>query len=126
MAGLLKRREQRRSMAEGAIHAGERYRDLVDDIDGIVWEADPTTLRFSFVSRRATDLVGYPPERWLAEPNFWASHIHPDDRERSIATCASAVGRGEDHTFDYRMIAADGRTGWLQDRVSVVTDPQGL
>jgi PAS domain S-box-containing protein len=125
MTGVLKRRQQRRSAAEAAARAGERYRDLVDDIDGIVWEADPRTFRFSFVSRRAADLVGYPPERWLAEPDFWASHIHPEDRERSVAFCTAAVERGEDHTFDYRMIAADGRIVWLRDRVRVVKGRDG-
>jgi PAS domain S-box-containing protein len=125
MTGLLKRREQRRVLAEAAVHAGQRYRDLVDDIDGIVWEADPRTLQFSFVSRRAVDLLGYPLERWLAEPDFWASHVHPEDRERSVAFCAAAVGRGEDHTFDYRMTAADGRVVWLRDSVSVVKDRDG-
>jgi PAS domain S-box-containing protein len=125
MTGVLKRRQQRRSSVEGAALAGERYRELVDDIDGIVWEADPRTFRFSFVSRRAADLVGYPPERWLAEPDFWASHIHPEDRERTVALRTAAVERGEDHTFDYRMTAADGRTVWLRDRVRVVKGRDG-
>src|SRR5262249_31532529 len=38
MVGALKRRELRRITARESSRAGERYRDLVDDIDGVVWE----------------------------------------------------------------------------------------
>jgi PAS domain S-box-containing protein len=125
MTGMLKRREQRLSWAAAAVRADERYRALVEDIDGIVWEADPVTFEFSFVGGRALSLLGYPPPQWLGEPGFWANHIHPDDRERSVAFCVASVARGEDHTFDYRMVAADGRSVWMRDRVSLVKDLDG-
>ncbi len=59
----------------------QRYRDLIQGLDAIVWEADARTLTFSFVSRRAETVLGYPVERWLREPDFWARRIHPDDRD---------------------------------------------
>ena len=125
MVGVLKRREQRRASAEVIVRAGERFRDLVDELDVIVWEADPVDLRFTFVSRRARDLVGFAPERWIAEADFWASHIHPEDRDRCVRARAAAVERGENHTLDYRMTAADGRIVWLRDRASMVPDRDG-
>jgi PAS domain S-box-containing protein len=101
------------------------YRALLDDLDAIVWEADPRTVQFSFVSQKAERLLGYPIARWLDEPDFWVRLIHPDDRERAVTTCAAAVGSLEDHTFDYRVVAADGRTVWIRDVVHVTADPQG-
>jgi PAS domain S-box-containing protein len=100
----------------------EEYRALLDDLDAIIWEADPRTVQFSFVSQKAERLLGYPIERWLTEPDFWANLIHPDDRERAVATCAAAVNAVQDHTFDYRVIAADGRTLWVRDVVHVTPD----
>ncbi len=97
-------------------------RDLVNSVDGIVWEADATTFRFSFVSDQAERVLGYPVERWLSVPTFWKDHLHPEDREWAVPFCKSAVGEKRDHDFEYRMIAADGRVVWLRDLVTVVRE----
>jgi len=99
-----------------------RFRDLVNSVEGIVWEADAATFQFSFVSDQAERILGYPVERWLSEPTFWKDHIHPHDREWAVPFCERATGENRDHDFEYRMIAADGRTVWLHDLVTVVVD----
>ena len=45
-----------------------------------MWEADGDDYKMTFVSPRSMDIAGYPPERWLNEPEFWENHLHPDDR----------------------------------------------
>lgn len=99
----------------------QRYEQLVASIDGIVWEIDVPTFQFTFVSRQAEHLLGYPLEQWL-EPGFWVHHLHPDDREWAAEFCLQATSAGRNHDFEYRMIAADGRTVWLRDIVSVIVE----
>jgi PAS domain S-box-containing protein len=99
-----------------------RFRDLVNSVEGIVWEADAATFQFSFVSDQAERILGYPVERWLSEPTFWKDHLHPHDREWAVPFCERATGENRDHDFEYRMIAADGRVVWLHDLVTVVVD----
>ena len=99
--------------------------DLVEGLNAIVWEADANTFQFTYVSRHAEALLGYPVAQWLEEPDFWAAHIHPDDRAWAVALCRMATGRGHDQAFEYRAIAADGRVLWLRDIVRVVTDDAG-
>ncbi|HWQ15669.1 MAG TPA: response regulator [Roseiflexaceae bacterium] len=103
----------------------QRYRDLVQGLDAIVWEADPATFRFSFVSRQAERILGYPPEQWLATPDFWVRHIHPDDREEAVAFCQLATAEARDHDFEYRALGSGGRVVWLHDIVRVVRDEEG-
>jgi PAS domain S-box-containing protein len=106
-----------RAATSAAETAERRFRDLVHDIDGVVWELEPATRRFTFVSRRAEMLLGHPLERWLATQDFWSTLIDARDRERAQAAYASAA-RGDrvvDHEF--RAIAADGTIVWLRDRV---------
>jgi PAS domain S-box-containing protein len=105
-----------------AVAAQHLVRDLVNSIEGIVWEADPRTFQFLFVSQQAQRVLGYPVERWLSEPAFWKDHIHPDDREWAAAFCKAATADKRDHEFEYRMIAADGRSVWLRDLVTVVVE----
>jgi PAS domain S-box-containing protein len=102
-----------------------RFRDLVQGIEAIFWEASADTLRFSFVSPRAETILGYPVERWLAERDFWGARMHPEDRERAILTCRTAIAAGADHEYEYRARAADGRELWLRDIVHVVRDERG-
>jgi len=43
--------------------ARRQHQELIDSIEGIVWEADAATLRFTFVSQWAEQLLGYPVRR---------------------------------------------------------------
>ena len=110
-----------RQLGDPALWNERRFEDLLAGVDVIVWEADAETFDFTFVSRRAEEILGYPTARWFEE-GFWANTIHPDDRERAIASCKEATDRNEDHMFEYRAIAADGREVWLRDIVRVHID----
>lgn len=100
------------------------YAKLINSLDGIVWEANADTFQFTFVSPQAERILGYPIARWL-EPNFWRDHTHPDDMDWCSAFCLDSTKRGQDHEFEYRMIAADGNVVWLHDIVSVRVEDGG-
>jgi PAS domain S-box-containing protein len=103
-----------------AERAARNFRELVDTLDAIVVEADAETFAITFVNGRAVDILGYPIESWYAQADFWAAHLHPADRESTVATCTAATGEGRDHVIEYRMLAADGRVVWLHDTVRVL------
>src|SRR5215218_2378830 len=44
------------------VFSAEKLLTLIDGLGGIVWEADPETFQFSFVSREAEKILGYPAE----------------------------------------------------------------
>lgn len=102
-----------------------RYRDLVESLDTIVWEADPVTWRFTFVSKAAEKMLGYPIERWPETVDFWLNLIHPDDRSAALESCQNGIDRGDSHEFEYRVIAMDGRIVWLRDIVRVTRNESG-
>jgi len=119
---MLSRERTARAEAE---RAKRRFHDLVHGLDAILWEADPKTARFTFVSQRAEKLLGYPVERWTSEPPFWLSLIHPDDRKHAIALCRRAVVEGRDQELEYRLVAANGTILWMHDSLYVVRDRRG-
>jgi PAS domain S-box-containing protein len=100
--------------------ARPRIRDLIESVDAILWEADAVTWQFTFVSRRAEEILGYPIERWFAGSDFWVTLVHPADREWAVAHCEAAIREGRDHEVEYRVVAADGRVVWLHEVVHVV------
>jgi len=97
-----------------------RHERLLAATNVIPWEADAQTWVFTYVGPQAKTLLGYPPEQWY-EKDFWVSHLHPEDRDSAIKICKSSSKSLTDFEFEYRMIAADGRTVWLNDVVNVVT-----
>jgi PAS domain S-box-containing protein len=110
---------ERKRAEETLQKSKEKYESLVQSIDGVVWEVDYSNFAFTFVSRQAARILGYQVEQWLNDPDFWPTHVHPDDRHWAIDYCLDATKKGEDYQFEYRMIAADGRTVWLRDLVTV-------
>ena len=113
---------ERKRAEEALQQSRQKYEELVNSIDGIVWEADAQTFRFTFVSQKAERLLGYPIERWLTESAFWKNHLHPEDREWAVNYCATATAEKRSHEFEYRMLAADGRIVWIKDYVTVVVE----
>lgn len=97
----------------------EKIRNLLDSTDGIVWEADATTFNFTFVSKQAERLLGFPVEEWYKE-DFWKNHLHPDDKDKTLEYCISRTSQMKSHDFTYRFIANDGQVVWLRDIVNVV------
>jgi len=93
----------------------ERYRDLVQGVDGIVWELDPERWRFTFVSHRAERILGYPIDRWLGTDDFLHRLIHPDDLERVRSRMRAAAEQEGRFELEHRAAAEDGTVRWLRN-----------
>lgn len=117
------------TLTVGAISDVERhlrwqYTELVRGIDAIVWEqltSNPSTL---YVNDEAVNLLGYPASAWR-QPGMWSTVVFGDDRVSVREAYREALRTGENHDFEYRMVAADGRVIWVQDRMRVELDAQG-
>jgi PAS domain S-box-containing protein len=111
-----------RKRAELVLRESEaRLRHLLESTRAVPWVADAESWLMTYVGRQAVNLLGYPLEDWY-EGQFWADHIHPEDREEAVAFCLDHIGRATDFEFEYRMLAADGRTVWVHDIVHVVAE----
>src|SRR5262249_6820048 len=120
-AAALRRETQQREydlqISELRVASDRRYRKLVDGIDhAIAWSTDES-LRLTFVSRQAWRILGYPPDYFL-EADFWARHLHADDRESVLSVFRRALADGADHMINHRLIASDGRSVWFHTGVS--------
>jgi two-component system cell cycle sensor histidine kinase/response regulator CckA len=106
----------------------ERFHDLVQDLDGIVWEAEPdvhAAPRFTFVSRKAESILGYPARRFMDEPGFWLEVVHPEDRSRVLETLRRVAADRRPHHMEYRARHADGRCILLRHSLRPVGSPVG-
>lgn len=96
----------------------ERLRQLLESTNVIPWEAECQNWRFTYVGPQAVKILGYPIDRWY-ETNFWAEHIHPEDRRNALEFCSTSSQLSREYEFEYRMISSTGSSVWLHDLVSV-------
>ncbi|XVS66448.1 SpoIIE family protein phosphatase [Actinosynnema sp. CA-299493] len=100
-------------------------RELVDGLAVVLWQADARTRRCTFVSAHAERLLGHPASRWLTEPDFLGSLIHPEDRaEATGARWRDEPGR-DVFEVEYRAVTARGDVRRLKEKLHVVRAPDG-
>jgi PAS domain S-box-containing protein len=127
MLDITSRKEAERKAEE----ATERFREFTEQGPGVTFAyqiqaADPSTLRIEYVSPQMALTLGYPLSSWVDTPEVWFDIMHPDDRERVGAVAQHTWVTGEPWEVVYRMIAADGRVVWLEDRgLCIATDDLG-
>ena len=102
------------------LNSQRKVKALINTIDGIVWECDIKTLKFTFVSKKVEQILGFTSEEWLSDPNFWKDHIYPDDRDWALEYCTKKTNELLNHDFEYRMICKNGAVIWLRDMVNIV------
>lgn len=115
-------RAEREARSDAAI-AERRFRELVHNLDAIVWEASVPDWRFTFVSRRAEKMLGYPLADWATTPDFLMQIAHPDDRAEIDRRRRQMLKRGRGAAMEFRVHAADGRTLWIQSLAELVREP---
>jgi PAS domain S-box-containing protein len=94
------------------------YKSMIELTNAIHWEYSFGLDKFTYVSPQAEEILGYPVEQWT-DYEFWASHIHDEDRGWVKAYCMEHTQKLQGHEFVYRMRASDGRYVWLHDYVHV-------
>ena len=111
---------------EAQREAETEFRELVEQLPMAVYKDRPdATATSEYISPVVQEMFGYPPEAWK-EPDFYASVLHPDDREMAIADIGAHLASDVDRwSVEYRVIAADGRTVWVRDDAWIIKDDQG-
>jgi PAS domain S-box-containing protein len=98
----------------------QRYRQLVESAQVILWRRSIHSSRFTFVNQEAEVLLGYPLDKWLSQPTFWADHLHPEDRALVETCCSVASANDQPQKFEHRMITAGGEVLWLKSQVRAI------
>ncbi|GMV43005.1 MAG: hypothetical protein AMXMBFR64_47210 [Myxococcales bacterium] len=118
-------RNLRDGVEQDCFDSFERFRDLVEGIAAVVWEADPDRSLYAYVSRHAERLLGFPVAMWTTQPHFWVERIHHNDRARTVLSGRRAATEGRDHELEYRILGDDGRVIWVRDIVQVLRSRDG-
>ena len=113
---------KRRDREERLREAEAKYRTLVEQIPLATYiNSVGLPVQTTYMSPQIEAMFGFPVSDWLS-PDFLATRVHPDDRERVFAEVERTHRTGEDFRLEYRLIASDGRIVWVLDETTVVRD----
>jgi PAS domain S-box-containing protein len=123
------RRAARRA-EESLAESEARYRTLVQTIPAAMYidaEAEDAAAGYKtiFISPQITNMIGHTPEELTADPDLWASLIHPDDRKRTLADDTRHFETGGLLNHEFRVITKGGDVVWLQDEATIVRERGG-
>ena len=103
--------------------AESRYQQLVEQLPIIVYVNPPNQLRSTtYVSPQIQTILGYRPDEWLSDPEFWQKKIHPEDREAVIKNIEQSDLTSKPFDMEYRMLAHDGHVVWFHDQTILIRD----
>jgi PAS domain S-box-containing protein len=106
--------------------AEQRYRELIEQLPLVTYVDEPAVAPSIYISPQIEGLLGYSADEWLGDPELFVNLLHPDDRERVLADHDRVFAAGDSSwSFEYRLVARDGRTVWLRDDAVVVKDDEG-
>jgi PAS domain S-box-containing protein len=93
----------------------ERFRCLAEAISEVFWICDLNFTKMHYVSPAYERLWGRSCESLYQNPKNWADLVHPEDRDRVLATFWMDRGMKET-AAEYRIIRPDGTERWVLDR----------
>ncbi|MDB5033385.1 MAG: rpfC [Chlorobi bacterium] len=75
-----------------------------------------------WVSENLESIMKYHPSSMSSD--WWASHLHPDDRQSAMASMSDLFVNGQSST-EYRFLLPDGTYRWVGDEKNLVRDANG-
>jgi PAS domain S-box-containing protein len=109
-------------LSESLKESDERFRQMADSIDQIVWMLDAGTNRILYVSPAFERVWGRSPES-LAERSDLLDMVHPEDRTAVGEYLRKSTAEACKET--YRIIRPDGAVRWILDRSFPVFNQNG-
>lgn len=103
----------------------ERLQYLLSSSPGVIYSCKIYgDHSITFMSENVVSMLGYEVEEFMENPNFWASHVHPEDLHQVFAATAKLIEQAQ-HSQEYRFLHKDGTYRWMYDQVKLVQDDAG-
>ncbi len=111
------------SRAEADMRASEQRLQVLARLAPVGLFRTDATGQCRYVNERWCELAGLSPEQ--AQGSGWMTTLHPEDRDRVVALRAAAIREGREFRNEYRFLAQDGTTRWVEVRALPEWGPTG-
>jgi PAS domain S-box-containing protein len=118
--------EKERKRIEVALRESEeRLNYMMSNSPSVIYTCRPSgDFGATFVSENVVHQLGYEASAFIADPGFWAAHIHLDDKQRVFDGLSALFAEGS-HTHEYRFLHKDGAWRWMHDELRLIRNAAG-
>ena len=114
----------RKHLGEALVAAQDRLVHLLSSAPAVIYSYKASgDFSPTFVSQNIRDWLGYEPDEYLENPDFWRRCVHPDELGAVEAEAVHLFRKGR-HTVEYRFLRKDGSC-WVNDEQHLIRDQDG-
>jgi PAS domain S-box-containing protein len=104
------------SIYENSQNIAKKYETFIEQTPGAIYICEYSPEPWCvYASSQLKTILGYDPDAWMRDPQFWRTHLHPDDRDWVVKEDDLCARKGEPFHAEYRMIKNDHSTVWVSD-----------
>ena len=119
---------ERKRMEEELRATKERLEYVVTSNPAVIYTGRPlaglSDWHLTYISDRVVTMLGFEPREFVGHPDFWESHVHPEDLLPCLAEIPRLWKEGQ-FTFEYRFLHKNGNHRWIREEANVVRDAAG-
>ncbi|MBE9169460.1 PAS domain S-box protein [Pleurocapsales cyanobacterium LEGE 06147] len=105
--------------------ARNRLSHLLTASPAIIYSCQPTDVYWTtFISDNVISILGYESRQFTETADFWANHLHLEDKPRTFADMSQIFER-KHLIVEYRFQHQDGTYRWIRDEMKMVYDEHG-
>lgn len=121
---LRKENEERKSVEKALWESEGKYRDLVENVNDIVWQMDEKFV-FTYISPQIFNAWGYTPEEVVGKTSM--DFMPPDEAERVSKAIENVAGKKKKLLmYENRHLRKDGRIMYLEVSGQPIIDENGI
>ena len=101
-----------------------RHAFLLSQSPSVIYSYNATDFKPTFISQNIGQLMGYLPEDYLHDKDFWANNVHPDDFE-TVSKALDTLWHKRRGAIEYRFRLKNGEYIWVNDDIKIVDGDDG-
>lgn len=117
---------ERERVAAQTRDSEQRFRDLAENVREIFFIVDPLTGHADYVNPAYEEVFGQSRQYAYTTPYAWTQAIHPEDRDKAVASEREATHDGAPSAVEFRIIRPDGSIRWIRGRATPVRNANGI
>lgn len=115
---------QRLLLIERLRESEERFRQIVDHLEQVVWLGAPDISARYYVNPAYERVFGRTLASFYEHPRSPVEAVHPEDRER-VESALLELRQGGEYDIQYRIIRPDGEVRWIWSRGYPIRNARG-
>ena len=104
---------ERKRTEEALRESEQKYRNLVENVDAIIFRMDPE-MRPLALAGRVEKISGYTTEAVLDKPEVWRESVDPEDLGRVQAELSDIAASGSPGFVELRIVTPSGERRWIR------------